>query len=165
MTKHWEFIVECLRSELADYGGLLHLFEAQQRSLFNHEPEASLRFATAIESQARSVAESRNRREKAVAGFAEANGCASTSSLRTLLPLIEVDARPLVEALVSEVNLLLHRVRRTSRHNHMLLTRAVDMHQETLELLRPHAFTKTYSPAGRLAVAVNRPPTTIRIAG
>jgi len=53
-----------------------------------------------------------------------------------LLPLIEVDARPLVEALVSEVNLLLHRVRRTSRHNHMLLTRAVDMHQETLELLR-----------------------------
>ena len=33
MSKHWEYIAECLRAELADYGGLLHLFEAQQRSL------------------------------------------------------------------------------------------------------------------------------------
>ena len=50
MSKHWEFIAQCLRAELADYGGLLHLFEAQQRSLFNRDPDAVLRFANEIES-------------------------------------------------------------------------------------------------------------------
>jgi flagellar biosynthesis/type III secretory pathway chaperone len=71
----------------------------------------------------------------------------------------------LLEALISEVNLLLHRVRRTSRHNHTLLSRAVEIHQDTLQHLRPQSFTKTYSPAGRLAVATARPPSTLRAAG
>jgi flagellar biosynthesis/type III secretory pathway chaperone len=165
MSKPWEFIAQCLRAELADYGGLLHLFEEQQRSLFGRDPEAVLRFATEIESQARSVADSRCRREQAVASFAGDNGHPSTSSLRVLLPLIEINARPLLEALINEVNLLLHRVRRTSRHNHTLLSRAVELHQETLQQLRPQSFTKTYSPAGRLAVSVAHPPSTLRAAG
>jgi flagellar biosynthesis/type III secretory pathway chaperone len=164
MSKYWELIAERLRTELADYGGLLHLFEAQQRSLFSRDPESVLRFAMEIEAQARSIAQSRSRREEAVAAFAEENGRPGTSSLRALLPLIESDARPLLEALVSEVNLLLHRVRRVSRHNHTLLARAVEMHQETLEHLRPQSFTRTYSPAGRLAVA-SHPPVTLRAAG
>ena len=165
MSKHWDFIAQCLRAELADYGGLLHLFEAQQRSLFSRDPDAVLRFANEIETQARVVSESRNRREQAVAGFAEENGRPTTTSLRAMLPLIEADARPLLEALISEVNLLLHRVRRTSRHNHTLLSRAVEMHRETLQQLRPQAFTRTYSNAGRVAIAVAQPPATLRVAG
>lgn len=165
MSTHWEFIAQCLRAELADYGGLLHLFETQQRSLFNRDPEAVLRIAADIEAQARTVAESRARREAAVASFAEENRLPSTTTLRAMLPLIEADARPLLEALIAEVNTLLHRVRRTSRHNHTLLSRAVEMHQETLQMLRPQSFTKTYSPAGRLAVAAAHPAATLRAAG
>ena len=165
MSKSWEFIAQCLRAELAEYGGLLHLFEAQQSSLFNRDPEAVLGFATQIEAQARSVAHCRNRREEAVAEFAEQNGRPTTSSLRGMLPLIEADARPLLEALISEVNLLQHRVRRTSRHNHTLLARAVEVHQEALQHLRPQAFTKTYSPAGRLAVVTAHPPSRLHVAG
>jgi flagellar biosynthesis/type III secretory pathway chaperone len=151
--------------ELADYGGLLHLFDAQQRSLFERDSDAVLAYATEIESQVRAVAESRKRREQAVSSFAEQNGRLPTSSLRTMLVLIEADARPLLEALINEVNLLLHRVRRTSRHNHTLLSRAVELHQETLLELRPHAYTKTYSQAGRLAIAVSCPPAALRAAG
>ena len=164
MSKHWEFIAECLRAELADYGGLLHLFEAQQRSLFNRDPDAVMRIAGEIEVQSRSVGDSRCRREQAVACFAERHNRPTTSSLRALLPLIEADARPLLEALITEVNLLLHRVRRTSRHNHSMLSRAVEMHQETLEQLRPHAFTRTYSPGGRMAVSAHS-TATLRAAG
>ena len=164
-TTHWEFIAECLRQELADYGGLLHLFEQQQRSLFDRDPDAVLQFAAEIEHQAIALGDSRARREQAVASFALANGRAASSTLRSLLPLIESEARPLLEALINEVNALLHRVRRTSRHNHMLLSRAVEVHQETLSQLRPQAFTKTYSPAGRLSVAATRPPSTLRVAG
>jgi len=73
--------------------------------------------------------------------------------LRALLPLLDADARPLLEALIDEVNLLLHRVRRTSRQNHTLLTRAVEIHQEVLQQLRPTSFLKTYSPAGTVSVS------------
>jgi len=164
-TTHWEFIAECLRQELADYGGLLHLFEAQQRALFDRNPDAVLGYTTEIDRQASTLAECRTRREEAVAAFAVAQNRPANSTLRSLLPFVEAEARPLLEALINEVNALLHRVRRTSRHNHTLLSRAVEVHQETLSALRPQAFTKTYSPAGRLAVATTRPPSTLRAAG
>jgi flagellar biosynthesis/type III secretory pathway chaperone len=165
MTTAWQFIAECLRAELAEYGELLRLFESQQRSLFNREPDEVLRYAGEIEMQALRLSESRTQRETAVAGFAEAHGQPTTTSLRAMLPLIEPDARPLLEALISEVNALLHRVRRTSRHNHTLLTRAVEMHQETLQQLRPQSFTRTYSPGGRLSVATSLPTSTLRATG
>jgi flagellar biosynthesis/type III secretory pathway chaperone len=164
-TTHWEFIAECLRSELADYGGLLHLFEAQQRALFDRDASTVLQLATEIEHHARALSQSRSRREQAVTAFATENARPGSSSLRSLIPLIELDAQPLIEALINEVNTLLHRVRRTSRHNHSLLTRAVEVHQETLSHLRPNAFTKTYSPGGRISVSSAHSSATLRAAG
>jgi flagellar biosynthesis/type III secretory pathway chaperone len=165
MSTAWQHIADCLRAELAEYGELLRLFEAQQHSLFNRDPEEVLHFANEIEAQAHRLSESRTRRETAVAGFAADHGRPGTSSLRSMLPLIEADARPLLEALINEVNTLLHRVRRTSRHNHTLLARTVEMHQETLRQLRPQTFTKTYSAAGRVSVAATVAAGTLRATG
>lgn len=165
MTTLWHSIADDLRAELADYGEMLRLFEEQQRSIFNREPEDVLRFAHEIEAQAARLADTRTRRETAVSEFAVNHGQPSTTSLRAMLPLIEVDARPLLEALIDEVNALLHRVRRTSRHNQTLLSRTLEVHQETLQQLRPQSFTKTYSPAGRLAVATALPTSTLRATG
>lgn len=165
MSTPWEFIAERLRDELADYGGLLRLFEEQQLALFNRDADTVLRLATDIETHTRTLADSRGRREEAVAAFASEHGKSANTSLRSMLPLITADARPLIEALISEVNLLLHRVRRTSRHNHTLLSRAVEVHQETLQQLRPNAFTKTYSPAGRVSVSAAHAAATLRAAG
>lgn len=164
-TIHWEFIAACLREELADYGSLLHLFEQQQQHLFERDASAVVRVGSEIEAQALTLAGARLRREQAVATLAEANGMPASTPLRNLLPCIEADARPLLEALINEVNLLLHRVRRTSRHNHSLLTRAVEVHQETLSVLRPNSFTRTYSPAGRMSVSTTGPASTLRVAG
>ncbi|MGH7944742.1 MAG: flagellar export chaperone FlgN [Opitutaceae bacterium] len=143
MSKDWELIAQCLRAELADYGGLLNLFEEQKRRAGGRDSEAVLNFATRIEAQARLVAQSRTRREQAVATFAGENGRSSTASLRAMLSLIEPDARPLLKALITEVNTLLHRVRRASRHTHTLLSRATQAHHETLQHLRPHSPTRT----------------------
>jgi flagellar biosynthesis/type III secretory pathway chaperone len=165
MSIHWQQIADHLRAELADYGGLLHLMETQQRSLFDRDAATVLRCAGEIEAQTRAAGESRVRREQVVSSFATERGQAAGSTLRSLLPLIEADARPLLEALIAEVNLLIHRVRRTGRHNHTLLARAVESHQETLQHLRPQAFTKTYSPAGRVALSVAAPARTLQVAG
>lgn len=165
MTIHWQQIADSLRAELADYGGLLHVMETQQRSLFDRDANTVLRCSGEIEELMRTAADSRRRREQTVATFATERGQPAASTLRSLLSLIEADARPLLEALIKEVNLLIHRVRRTSRHNHSLLARAVEVHQETLQQLRPQSFTKTYSPAGRVAVAVSAPARTLQVAG
>ena len=87
-----------------------------------------------------------------------------TSTLRSLLPHVTPDARPLLQALIDEVNTLLHRVRRVSRHNHTLLSRAVEIHQDVLQQLRPSAFVKTYSPAGAVSLCAGQ-ATSLSVAG
>jgi flagellar biosynthesis/type III secretory pathway chaperone len=146
----WQTIAACLRAELAEYGGLLGHFEEQQRFLFERDASQVLRLSSVIEEQTHLLHDTRRQRENAVAAFAASNARPTTATLRSLLPLVEADARPLLEALIDEVNHLLHRVRRVSRHNHTLLSRTVELHQETLRLARPDAFTQTYAPNGRM---------------
>lgn len=165
MTAHWKRIADCLREELAEYGGLLNLFEAQQRALSDRNPHTVVRHGNAINAIARSLARSRLRRDKAVEAFAVEHGRPATSTLRSLLPLIDADARPLLEALMDETNHLLRRVRRASRKNHSLLTGAADLQQETLQLLRPSAFKRSYGMRHGVAVANSHPGIKLRAAG
>lgn len=164
MTTHCEKITECLRAELAEYGGLLHLFEETQRYLFERDPDNVLRVTHEIEELSRTVEACRARREDAVAALARLNGQPVTATLRSMLPLIEANVRPLIEALINEVNTMVHRLRRISRHNQVMLSRTVQIHQEALQQIRPHAFTRTYSPAGHVSVAAAF-PSTLRAAG
>ena len=161
---HWQNIADSLRLELAEYGALLGLFEQQQQSLFARDPEAVLRFSGEIEAQTRILHDCRLCREQATAALAKAHGQPASSTLRSLLPNVEADARPLLEALVNEVNRLLHRVRRISRHNHTLIARTLELHQDLLRQLRPDAFTKTYAPDGRVSLASSAAPA-LRVAG
>lgn len=139
MTPHWKRIAECLREELAEYGGLLHLFEAQQNALIARDTHAVVRQGNAIAAMAASLDKSRLRREKAIEMFALEHHRPASSTLRSLLPLIDANARPLIQALGAETSHLLRRVRRASRKNHSLLSGAADVQQKTLLLLRPQS--------------------------
>jgi flagellar biosynthesis/type III secretory pathway chaperone len=165
MNPSWKTLVEVLREELAGYGGLLHLFEQQQQCLFDRDAEAVLRLSGEIEGQAETLQSVRRRREGLVAGAARESGEPVTATLRALLGHFPADVRPLLEALISEVNVLVHRVRRASRHNRLLLARAVETHHQTLRALRPDAFTQTYSPNGRSALGAVRPSPALHAAG
>ena len=161
----WQQIAECLRTELAEYGGLLALFEEQQKLLFERDANEVLRLSAIIEQRVNSLQGCRSHREGVVAAFATAHAQPRKATLRSLLPFVDAVARPLIEALIAEVNHLLHRVRRTSRQNHLYLSRTVSLHQETLQQLQPNAFTKTYSPAGRVSIVTQHASSTLRIAG
>ena len=162
---NWQSIAECLRQELAEYGEILRLFEQQQESLFKRDSDGVLRLGSAIEDQSHILQDSRLRREEAAVAFAKHLGLTESSTLRALLPHIEAPAQPLIEALINEINHLLHRVRRTSRHNHTLLSRTLELHSETLRQLRPDAFSHTYAPDGRVSLAANRAIPALRAAG
>ena len=155
MNQPWTIIAEALRTEIAGFGGLLNLFEQQQQSLFVRDTESVLRLSGEIEAHTRVMQEHRQHREQIVAEFALANNQPARATLRSLLPFIAEEARPLIEALIAEVNVLIHRVRRLTRQNHTLLARTVESQQELMRTLRPDAFVHTYSAAGRKSLTSN----------
>jgi flagellar biosynthesis/type III secretory pathway chaperone len=157
MHPNWEILVEHLRAELQAYGGLLQLFTEQQDNLLRGDPDAVLSYAHEIEAQVRVTAELRERREASVRLIAETNAQPSASTLRQLLPFFSDDVKPLLAALIDEVNHLIRRVRRGARRNHEILLRAVQVHQETLRALRPASFSKTYSPHGEVSISSDQP--------
>jgi FlgN protein len=122
---HWEEIAESLRQELAGYGGILHLFELQQRALAERDLDKVVERCPAIEARALALASRRKERERLVAAFALEHGRPANSTIRSLLDVIDIDARPLLEALVGEVNCLLHRARAAGRHNQAVLSRSL----------------------------------------
>ncbi len=166
MNEPWTVIADSLRTEIAGFGGLLNLFEQQQQSLFIRDTDTVLRLSTEIEAHTRQMQQLRQHREQVVADFALAHDQPATATLRSLLPFIEVAARPLLEALIADVNRLIHRVRRLTRQNHQLLARTVESHQELMRTLRPDAFLQTYSAAGRKTLTSNaRAATALQAAG
>ena len=165
MNEPWIIITECLRRELAEYGCLLRFFEDQQNALFSRDANSVLRLSTEIEQQVRFLHESRRTREEAVATFAASHGQPVSATLRSLIPLFAAEVRPLLDALVSEVNVLIHRVRRVSRHNHTLLARTVENHQQLLRTLQPDTFLQTYAPNGRAALTTTRTNPALQAAG
>jgi flagellar biosynthesis/type III secretory pathway chaperone len=167
MNTAWETIATCLRDELQEYGGLLGLFEEQQGALYRRDASAVLAIVTTIEEQARQASKKRLQRERVVREYAAAQGRPTDATLRQLLPCFPAEVRPMLEALIDEVNRLVHRARRGVRQNALLLQRAVEMHQEALRILRPDAFTKTYSPHGQVSVAaaLHTTPTALQAVG
>jgi flagellar biosynthesis/type III secretory pathway chaperone len=153
VSTSWEFVTECLRNELQEYGALLGLYEDQQANLLRRDADAVLALAGALEEQAHRAQASRDRREQSVRAFALAQNQSGDLTLRQLLPQFPAEVQPLIEALITEINHLIHRVRRDARQNQILLSRAVEAHEEALRTLRPESFTKTYSARGAVALA------------
>ena len=164
-TTTWEQIADCLRDEVQEYGDMLRLFEEQQECVFNRDPARLLQIIETTKDATQRAEDARRRREQCVSNFAAALGRAADVTLRSLLPSIDDEARPLLQALIDEVNRLIHRVRRVTRQNHLLLSRTVQLHQGLLRQFYPGAFTSTYSALGRLSVAPAAPLAAYRATG
>ena len=165
MNITWETVAECLRDEVEAYGGMLGLFEEQQECVFSRDAERLLQLIEMLKDATEKAEEVRRRRESCVSSFASTLGRAADSTLRSLLPDVDGHARPLLEALIDEVNRLIHRVRRITRQNHLLLSRTVELQQGLLRQFYPGAFTSTYSAHGRVSVAAPGPLAAYRAAG
>ena len=117
----WQMLAVRLRHEIAEYGQLLSLFEEQQRLILRNSPACAREAGQAIEGQIRILHQERQSREKAFASMALAHAMPANSSLRSLLPFFPAETRPFFRALVTEITVLMHRVRRHSSRNRRLL--------------------------------------------
>ncbi len=156
MTEFWQPIVECLRSEVTEYGRLIQLFEEQQALLFRRDAGGVLRVTGEIDEQADVLLDSRKKREAAAGEFARGKGLAGPPTLGALLPHVSEDARPLLRALVTDVNRAAGRLRRVSRHNRLFLIRTIENNQELLRRLRPGSVSKVYNPNGNITLSSAR---------
>jgi len=161
MSAPWQALADALRSEVSEYGRLLQLFEEQQRLLFARDPLGVWRTSDGIAAQVTVLEECRRRRSQASADFASAQGQPADATVRALLTVVADDARPLLRALVADVNQAVGRVRRIARHNRLFLIRTIECHQEWLRRLHPGALTHTYAPNGRLALTPVRRQTAL----
>lgn len=157
-------LVDLLRAELSGYGGLLALFDQQQNHLWNREAQAVADTSHTIQELADETARHRSERETWVTCFATAHAQEADTSLRRLLPFFPADQRPLLTALIDEINHLLHRVRRRARQNHSILARAVELHRDVLAQLHPAARPRTYAPSGRVG-HVSSPASALQATG
>ncbi|MBE2212822.1 MAG: flagellar protein FlgN [Opitutaceae bacterium] len=157
----WEPLVEILRNELQEYGGLFNLLGQQQDRIIERKPDAVLSINDEIELQTRTVADLRGRREAFVDDLLARVGQPVPGSLRKLIEHLPDFVQPLVEALMTDINHMVRRNRHKARQNHLLLSRAVQLTEETLRVLQPENFTRTYGRTGRAtlptrAAAVSR---------
>lgn len=145
----WEPLVEILRNELQEYGGLFNLLGQQQDRIIERKPDAVLSINDEIEVQTRTVADLRGRRETCVDELLARVDEPVPGSLRKLIPHLPEFVQPLLEALMTDINHMVRRNRHKARQNHLLLSRAVQLTEETLRVLQPENFTRTYGRTGR----------------
>jgi flagellar biosynthesis/type III secretory pathway chaperone len=165
MNHDWDKMAECLRGEISEYGRLLNLIDDQHKLIFQRDSAAIVRLNPTLQAQVEILHECRGRREQAVREFAAAHAQPSVSTMRALLPLVEPDGRPLMAALIAEINHLVHRVRRAMALNQRLLACTVEFQQEFMRRLWPSAFTKTYAADGRVSVSRLRRMPSMQTAG
>jgi flagellar biosynthesis/type III secretory pathway chaperone len=165
MKQDWINLAECLRGEIAEYGRLLHLIEDQHKLIFLRDPAAILRLNPSLNAQVDVLHACRGRREEAAQEFAAAHAQPEVRTMRSLLPLVAEEGRPLMAALIAEINHLVHRLRRAMALNQRLLACSVEFQQEYMRRLWPAAFTKTYAADGRVSVTRLRRAPTMQTAG
>ena len=147
-TTDWESLVESLRMELQEYGGLCVLIEKQQRAILKRNMPEYMGLAEEIETQAAATSGLRAEREQKVRECAERFGQPVNTELKRLIPDFPEEAQPLLSALVDEINSLIGKSNRRAKQNHMLLARAMQYTYELLQQVSPQSQVKTYGAQG-----------------
>ena len=152
MTINYDNLIGALRDEVQEYGELLSLFNDQQAAILERNPSRVLEVQDTIKEQLVTINDCRKRREQVAKEFAVDIGEEPGSSVRQLIDKCEETVRPLLNALIYEVNQLISKTRRRGHQNQMLLARSIEVSQQILQRLNPGGLTKTYSRRGQISL-------------
>ena len=153
MIINYDNLIGALRDEVQEYGELLSLFNDQQAAILERDPSRVLEVQERIKDQLVTINDRRKHREQVAKDFAVEIGADPASSVRQLIDNCEETVRPLLNALIYEVNQLITKTRRRGHQNQMLLSRSIEVSQQVLQRLNPGGLTKTYSRRGQISLA------------
>ena len=134
-----EQAIEALRDELQQYGEMLALLEAQHEIVARRSSGPVLTSIAEVETQRFTIEAARRRRETLQKQLAWALGRPDSDTFRQLLPLVPDEYRPLVAALVEEINELLGRVQGRAEQNRAQLQRAIELMEQFISSLSRQA--------------------------
>lgn len=143
-----KFLISALQAELQEYGALLHLFERQQTCVLQHDSSGFLAINGEVEVQIDTLTRCRVLRESLVREMATHLRRSAESPLGDLVENFPQAQRPLIHALIDEINNLVRRTRHRAQQNRMLLARCVESARELVAGFRQEPRTKTYSQYG-----------------
>ncbi len=155
----WDPLVGLLREEVQEYGGLYNLLERQQNEIFNRDPDLVMETNGAVETHVEQMDILRQKRESMVREMAVRCQGDQEQTLKDLLPSFPEFVRPLLEALIDEVNAMVKRTRQKARQNYLLLSRTMEITHEALRRSEPSNYSKTYSRKGQVGVSGKLPTT------
>lgn len=150
MTDSIQNLINALRAELQEYGGMLALLDRQQQMVMERAAGEVFQSIGLIQTQGLAVRDARARRERNAVVVARELGQAEDAAFAILIPLLPADYRPLVKALVDENNELLVRVQQRARQNHLLLSRSLELMQGLLNSLFQSRETRVYNVQGEM---------------
>ena len=150
LQEQFQHIVAALQNELQEYGGLLHLFDRQQKCIVHQDPTGFLDINVDVDEQIAKLSHCRIEREALVRSTAVAMGKAPDITLAALTVSFPVEQQPLLRALIEEINDLISRTQRRTRQNRMLLAQCVDSARQLLALSNPGAIPGTYGSHGQV---------------
>lgn len=153
-TKFQE-IVAMLQNELQEYGGLLHLFDRQQKCIVHQDPTGFLDINVDVDEQIAKLTHCRHEREELVRQTAVALGKSKDITLSALSHSFAPEHQPLLRALIEEINDLITRTQRRTRQNRMLLAQCVESARQLLSLSNPGAIPGTYGAHGQIRTQYN----------
>ena len=143
-------IVAMLQNELQEYGGLLHLFDRQQKCIVHQDPTGFLDINVDVDEQIAKLSHCRIEREELVRQTALALGKSKDITLSALSHSFAAEHQPLLRALIDEINDLITRTQRRTRQNRMLLSQCVESARQLLALSNPGAIPGTYGSHGQV---------------
>jgi flagellar biosynthesis/type III secretory pathway chaperone len=153
-TKFQE-IVAMLQNELQEYGGLLHLFDRQQKCIVHQDPTGFLDINVDVDEQIAKLTRCRHEREELVRQTAVALGKPNDITLSALSHSFAPEHQPLLRALIEEINDLITRTQRRTRQNRMLLGQCVESARQLLTISNPGAIPGTYGAHGQIRTQYN----------
>ena len=147
----WESLVDVMRLELQEYGGLIVLLEDQQRGILGRNRDDLVKMSQSIELQLEASSRLRVEREELMRVMAHGVGLDEGSSLGEILPSVPEPVHPLLSALLDGINNMVGKIHRRAQQNRMLLALATEVTEELMRQLQPISVTKTYNHQGTVS--------------
>ena len=146
----WEDLLELLRDELQEYGGLIGLLNAQQQSILNRRPESLLEINQSVQTQLEASQILHRKRSGFVSNLAENYGQPNSSTLSELVTYFPEVTQPMFQSIIDEINSLISQVRSKIEQNQRLLKRLTEVTDQLLSMADASSSSKVYNAKGDL---------------
>ena len=149
-VSNWEELLDLLRNELQEYGGLIGLLNAQQQSILSRQSDSLLEINQSVQTQMEASQILQKRRQGYVSSLASSFGEPSDSSLSQLVDYFPEVTRPMFVSIIEEINNLISRIRSKILQNQKILQRLTEVTDQILLASDPKNQSKTYDRSGGL---------------